>query len=83
MVLFKKNIFENLKKDNARSNKDVYDKKLELEGSYVVIYVNNEMLELKNIKSSKIKDQKYTRKSEVRISSLNETYSTQSGFFKI
>jgi hypothetical protein len=51
-----------------------------LEGSYVAIYVNNEILELKNAKSSKLKDQKFTRKTEVRISSLNETYSTQSRF---
>ena len=62
--------------DNARSSVDVFDTKLEREGSYIGLFVNKSSVEASSFMS---KDQSlYTRYTDIRISSLNESHQTES-----
>lgn len=66
-------------KDNARSNVDIFDTKLEREGSYIGLFLNKSSVETTSFLS---KDQSlYTRYTDIRISSLNESHQTESRQF--
>ena len=69
-------VFFNVTLDNARSSADVFDTKLEREGSYIGLFANKSSVDTTSFISSK--DQSlYTRYTDIRISSLNESHQTE------